>query len=68
MQFDLSTTDEQSVSGTYRVAGDCYFIALSEARVYCDGTVRYEVSDRAHDTVLEVECRLLLEKKRLKLE
>ena len=53
VQFDLSTTDEQSVSGTYRVAGDCYFIALSEARVYCDGTVRYEVSDRAREVVID---------------
>ncbi len=53
VQFDLSTTDEQSVFGTYRVAGDRYFIALSEAWVYCDGTVRYEVSDRAREVVID---------------
>lgn len=53
VQFDLETSDGYAVSGTYRVAGEHYWIELPEMRVYSDGKARYEINDKAREVVID---------------
>ena len=48
--------DQASVSGSYGVAGESYWLRLGEAEVFCDGKARYEVDhDRREVTINPVQ-------------
>ena len=53
VQFDLSTTDGYTASGSCRIAGEHYLIALPGMQVFCDGSTRYEVNDRTQEVVID---------------
>lgn len=53
VRFDLTTTDGYAATGSCRVAGDRYRIAMPQGCVYCDGRARYEVNDAAREVVID---------------
>ncbi len=54
-RVDFAVEAENSrFEGYYRVAGDCYYIRLGDAEVYCDGKVRYEVDPTRREVVIDV--------------
>lgn len=53
VRFELSTTDDCTTAGSYRVSGEHYVISMPQARVYCDGKARYEVDERAREVVVD---------------
>lgn len=64
VRFELSTADDYATTGSCRVSGESYVIAMPQARVYCDGKARYEVNDRTREVVVDAvdtESRNLLD-------
>lgn len=64
VRFELSTTDDYTTAGSYRVSGERYVISMPQARVYCDGKARYEVNEHAREVVVDAvdtESRNLLD-------
>lgn len=56
VQFDVKAADFAS-TGSYRVKGESYHIAVADAEVYSDGAVKYEVDNAFKEVNIDVVDR-----------
>lgn len=56
VHFSVTTSEEFAGRGYYLVDGESYYLVLGDAEVFCDGSIRYEVSRVAREvTVVSVD-------------